>query len=133
MHGDPGRFRDAPDMAGMKQGNLFDAQASQEAKEHGMEVAAMNRAELLEEVRELARSIATGRPEGTCDMDLLVDRMLRRGLKPEALGNAAGSVFMGREWEFTGRRKRSARVSRHANEIKVWRYVGSTNQFSPEG
>jgi hypothetical protein len=35
------------------------------------------------------------------------------------LGNAAGSVFRGKEWRFTGRYIKSSRVSRHANENKL--------------
>jgi len=43
------------------------------------------------------------------------------GHKYGDLGNAAGSIFAGKRWKFTGDRVKSRRPSAHAREIKVWR------------
>jgi hypothetical protein len=38
------------------------------------------------------------------------------------LGKAAGSIFTdGKRWEYTGHRRRSARVSNHGRAIRIWR------------
>ena len=57
---------------------------------------------------------------GTVTMDTVSLEMQARGLHPEMLGNAAGSVFRGKDWRFTGRWEKSARVSNHARVNRVW-------------
>jgi hypothetical protein len=61
---------------------------------------------------------------GECTADDVQRVLIEQGISPHALGNAAGSLFRGGDWEWTGRRVKSARVHAHANELKVWRYVG---------
>lgn len=53
-----------------------------------------------------------------------VGKLLKDEHGIDSLGPAAGAIFRGKDWEFTGQRVTSARVSNHAREIKVWRYVG---------
>ena len=38
---------------------------------------------------------------------------------PELMGNAAGSLFRGNEFQFTGQWKRSERISNHARVIRM--------------
>jgi hypothetical protein len=46
--------------------------------------------------------------------------MLNYGEEPELLGNAAGSIFRGVEWECVGW-KQSERKTNHARAIRIWR------------
>ena len=98
---------------------LFDYAESQQRKEEGMALAASARPGDLEVARNIARHIARI-GDGTCNADQVGIELEARGIE---LGNASGSLFKGGCWEFTGRRIRSARKSRHAGEIKVWRLV----------
>jgi hypothetical protein len=104
----------------MNQLPLFDGKRSRALKAKGMAKAAAHRNELLDFARGLALSIAL-RGDGTANMDEVKIAMLRLRYDPSELGNAAGSVFKGNEWEFTGRYVKSQRVSAHARDIKVWR------------
>lgn len=100
--------------------DLFDWAESNRKKAVGMALASESRAELLEIARNIAREIgATG---SDVDADMVGQEMERRGYSVESLGPAAGSIFKGREWEFTGRRVRSSRKSNHGRELKVWRW-----------
>ena len=96
-------------------------QAGQAAKTAGMEVAAANRENSLQEARRIARSIALA-GDGTCDADQVGAELRRLGRSQ--LGPAAGSLFKSACWEFTGRRVLSRKTSNHARELKVWRYQG---------
>lgn len=99
--------------------NLFDAAESERRKEAGIAAAAEGRDYLLEIARDRARLVARERGEVT--MDDVVAAMLEDGFNPADLGNAAGAVFKGKEWVFTGRFVRSARVASHSNLLRVWR------------
>jgi len=98
----------------------FDLFEGEQKKAEGMSLAASNRSNLLGFARKVARDIALLRPDRTASADD-VGRALRRQGITQSLGNAAGSLFRGREWIFTGKRIKSKRVSNHAREIKVWR------------
>ena len=93
---------------------LFDGLA---AKAEGMQGAADAKSDLLNKARMLAATHAAD--HGTVTMDDVATMMEKCGL-PE-LGPAAGSVFKGSEWEFTGQRVLSTRAKNHARELKVWR------------
>jgi len=97
----------------------FDAAESQRHAEQGMLFAAENNAALLTLAREIARSIARRKGEVTAD-DVQME-LHNRGYSLKALGNAAGSLFRGREWVFTGRMVKSARIHAHSNLLRVWR------------
>ena len=101
--------------------DLFDWLESDRRKEEGMEIAAHNRGELLEIARQIAVDIALSHPCRECHADAVGREMRDRGY-PTELGPAAGSIFKGGDWEFTGRRKKSARVTNHSRELKIWRY-----------
>lgn len=91
-----------------------------EDKEKGMELAAEADASIepLELARGIALRLATMYGETNADQ---VGQLLWTEHQIKSLGPAAGSIFKGPEWEFTGKRVLSTRVSNHAREIKVWR------------
>lgn len=99
--------------------DLFDALESERAKQEGMRVAADNRLDVLA----LARSIASdlGAQHGEVHADM-VGRVLKDSYGIETLGPAAGSLFKTDQWEFTGRFKKSARVTNHSRLLRVWRF-----------
>ena len=86
-------------------------------KREGMQQAAKSKNELLEKALEIARNHPNARDGIT--MDDVVFEMRKQELP--SLGNAAGSVFLGKAWEFTGERRKSTRLESHGNELKVWR------------
>ena len=99
---------------------MFDKHASERAKTHGMQRAADGTREFLGYAREVARELAATRPQGITADDVQ-QALVERGYDIHQLGNAAGSLFRGPEWIFTGERRRSVRIHAHANELKVWR------------
>ena len=84
------------------------------------------RLELLEFARQLARVCALTHPDGLCTVDDVYDALVRLGHASGALGNTAGSIFRGGEWELTRLRLRSRRRSSRGREIKVW-HLASRN------
>lgn len=100
--------------------NLFDAAESEARKTAGMSSAEGARAKVLDLARKTARHLASLNGEVTSDD---VNDVLSRAydISPSELGPAAGSVFKGKGWEFTGKRVRSRYVRNHSRELKVWR------------
>jgi hypothetical protein len=98
---------------------LFDSDRADQAKQRGMEQAALSRAEALQVAKEIAWYLGRTRPE--VDVDMVQREFIRLGHLPEELGNAAGSIFKGSEWEWTGKRKKSVRISNHSRWVMVWR------------
>jgi hypothetical protein len=93
----------------------FDLTVGRSERDAGITVAANNNAEALAIAREEARKIAL--ECGRCDINTVQRVMQMRGLH---LGNAAGSVFKGKEWERVGIGQ-ATRVSSHARMISVWK------------
>ena len=95
-------------------------ETAQTLKEEGMNRAAKNRPEALV----IARGFATklGRLYSEVTMDDVAAWLT--GDELESLGNAAGSVFKGKQWEWTGRFIQSTRLQSHGNLLRVWRWVG---------
>jgi len=106
----------------MTQHSLFDARRSEKLKAEGMAIAADNARDYLEIAREIAREIALAHPRQECDADR-VGRVLKRRLDIETLGPAAGSLFRGKEWIFTGQWVKSKRITNHSRMIRIWRLV----------
>ncbi len=79
---------------------------------------------LLEVARECAREMSYVTRGGECTSDGVAGAMQRSGYRYEDLGNAAGAIFSGKEWVFTGRMVASTWPSSHGKWIKVWRYEG---------
>jgi predicted RNase H-like nuclease len=99
----------------------YDAIEGERQKDEGMAAAAMARAELLTIAREIARHLAYDRWDRCISADDVLQHMEIR--RYPSLGPAAGSLFQTPEWEFTGQRIKSVRISNHAREIKVWRLL----------
>jgi hypothetical protein len=98
---------------------LFDRAASIAAKDEGINRAADNKASLLAFARKQAIEVA--REKGEITMDDVAKRLVEKGVSVFALGNAAGSLFKGKQWQWTGRYRKSERVHAHSNPLKVWR------------
>ena len=103
--------------------DLFDLAEAKRLKEEGMASAAANKHDLLKHARHVAKQIAMLRDSRTVTADDVSRAFAREGIT-DSLGNAAGSIFRGSDWEFTGERINSQRKTNHSREIKVWRYVG---------
>jgi hypothetical protein len=90
-------------------------------KEAGMEAAARNRSELLVFARQCALDVAQFRHDRTCTSDMVAAKMALMGASYDDLGNAAGSIFKGNQWRFTGEYTKSQRPTAHARDIKIWK------------
>jgi translation elongation factor EF-Ts len=99
---------------------MFDKHAAERAKASGMKQAADGTRDFLDYARGVAREIAAKQPSGITADDVQ-QALVERGHNIHQLGNAAGSLFRGPEWIFTGERRRSVRIHAHSNELKVWR------------
>jgi hypothetical protein len=101
----------------------FDPALAERFKREAMACAASSPAhqELLRLLRPALVSIALSRsPDRSVTADDAQVWLGEHGYPPAALGNAAGSLFRGGQWELVGYRQ-SERVSRHRNRVGVWR------------
>jgi hypothetical protein len=103
----------------MTQPTLFDLNEGNRLRVTGSILARDSRSELFAIARGLAVNLA--REHGTVSYDDVYREMVASGMSPELMGNAAGSLFRGNEFQFTGQWKRSERISNHARVIRVWR------------
>ena len=94
-----------------------------ERKATGMDDAADARRPDLEIAREAAIAAAMSRPDKTATADDAYRGLLAAGYLASDLGPAAGCLFRGKNWTYTGRRKRSARVSNHGRAVRIWQLV----------
>ena len=101
----------------------FDLSAGVAAREAGMAQAAMNRSEILDIARRLIRQAALGRVDRTATADDASEGLARMGFPANALGNAAGSLFRGKDWQFTDQWSPSHRITNHGHQNRVWRLV----------
>ena len=84
-------------------------------KREGMKLAADKRPDDLLIARDIAKMLC--RAYGTVTADQVQERLDKR----IDLGNAAGSIFKGGAFTWTGEYVKSVRRSRHAGLIRVWR------------
>ena len=86
-----------------------------------MSRAASKRNPLLAKVQCVAVEVA--RRKGSITMDDVTFEMLMREpyYRPEDLGNAAGSVFKGKQWQFCDVYLASVRPESHGRMLRVWR------------
>lgn len=72
----------------------------------------------------IAREIAVMLGDNGADvyMDLVTEELAGYGYSPKDLGNAAGSVFSGKGWTFTGRFHKSTRKERKGSSQRIWVY-----------
>ena len=104
----------------MNNHNLFDEDLSDKLKEEGMARAEANAETPLQLARWSAKSIA--RDKGVVNADDVGRRLQWHGI--DSLGPAAGSLFKGKEWEFTGNWVKSKRITNHSRMIREWRLTG---------
>ena len=102
----------------MSQGNLFDRDESQRRKEDGMELGASNRESQLSLARRVARMQCVINGKTNADE---VGRHLHEIYGIDSLGPAAGSIFKGKEFEFTGEFVQSERKTNHGRLLRVWK------------
>lgn len=103
----------------MNEESEFNLPEGEGRREEGMALARHNRARTLHVARMIARYL--GRKQHLVSADDVQRLMIQYGQGP--LGNAAGSLFRGDEWEFTGEWTKSSRVSNHAHQNRIWRYT----------
>ena len=99
------------------QNDLFSLPEALRLKEQGMRQAADNDPTTLEYAREIAKMVA--RINGTVTADDVQLRLNESGYGH--LGPAAGSLFRGPDWIFTGDWRTSDRITNHARCNRVWR------------
>lgn len=95
----------------------FDHASSQADKRYGMRLAEEAAVDLLEQARDIARRLA--RENGTVTADDVGRALGDNG--SSSLGPAAGSLFRGREWTWTGQWAPSKRRTNHGRMLRVWR------------
>jgi hypothetical protein len=115
-------FTETPYVAAWQRSAVFDAKLAERFKREAMAAAAASPAhqELLRLLRPALVRLALCRDSRTVTADDAQAWLADHGYAPGALGNAAGSLFKGGEFELVGYRK-SVRVSRHCNRVGVWR------------
>ena len=100
----------------------FDFAEGREKGVQGKALAASRRRYVLRYARSLAVRMAIQQPDSRITADEVYAEMVRREIDVALLGNAAGSLFRGKWWRWTGDRRRPKRVSNHGRWIMVWRY-----------
>ena len=104
----------------MTQLSLADAEA---AKRKGLDTVEQNDKRFIKFLRIAARSLSNSLGEVSTDELRVV--ATQHGLEPHS-PNTWGAILRGKDWEVIGRKK-SAVVSNHAREIRVYRYVGGNS------
>jgi hypothetical protein len=99
----------------------FNLQAGEDLKATALDNAEKRNA--LELGRQFAREAALRRADRTATADDAARGFLRIGKPADFLGNSAGALFRGNEWEFTGRWQKSHRTTNHARQNRVWRLI----------
>lgn len=102
----------------MNQSDLFDSVRSGSLKSEGMERAADNVKTVLEQARVIAREYASRYGRVNAD-DVGKYMKSRHGIT--TMGPAAGSIFRGKEWIFTGNFVKSSRITNHSRLLREWR------------
>lgn len=90
----------------------------EQKRDEGIAKASAHRDNVLLRAKYFARIIAL--EIGYANADLVHERLIADGYKSWELGNAAGAVFRGKEWECIGYIK-STREGNHARTIRQWR------------
>lgn len=103
---------------------VFDRERAQTDKDHGMDAAASNRGELLEAAREAMIQLALSRDTREIDADDITSWLIDQGIHPSRLGPAIPSVFRDGVWQWTGRWRKSNRVSNHRSDLRIWKLTG---------
>lgn len=105
------------------QTTIFDAIRANRLADAGVERAARGKGPLLDLARRGAVEIARSRESKTVTADDVQAWLVRQGIEESKLGNAAGSVFRGPQWRYTGVTVKSQRPASHGRLIRVWELV----------
>lgn len=113
--------------------DVFNLKLGEALRDMGIEMAASKPQAVMNLMlgRALCRNAAIRRYDRTATADDAARGFIKYGFDANLLGNAAGSLFSGGQWEFTGQWKKSNRVTNHAHQNRVWRLMterGSTDQ-----
>ena len=108
-------------MSGMIDPDLWDLEAGEQLKEEGRRRAEESHFSVLEFARDGLENIARGRESREVTADDATRYLVDNGIEHNALGASAGSLFRGKQWEFTGRWEKSKKASNHASDLRVWR------------
>lgn len=106
------------DIFGEQPPPTFSAPLAQRAKKEGMKRTAV-RNKWLPRAREIAVELI--RKNGSTHADAVRQQLEAEGMPEKGLGNAAGSIFMTKQFEATGEEHISTRVKGHGNKQEVWR------------
>lgn len=96
-------------------------ETGKQLRDAGITLACQAKTALLRECREHLKLVARSRFSREASADDAAEYCVQRGLGEHALGNAAGGLFRGGEWVWTGRWIKSTRDHAHANDLRVWR------------
>lgn len=99
----------------------FNLGEGERLRDEGIEAAALTRSDVLSVAKRVARQIALSRPNRELTADAVQAVMIGLGFTPAQLGNAAGAIFRGKAWVWTGRVVKSSRKSNRARILRVWR------------
>lgn len=99
----------------------FNQQQGLFGKQAGKAEAQRKRKHVLHLARVVAEQVATTRASSQLTIDAVMFYLDKwHGYGPSDLGQAAGSVFRGDQWEKVGR-KASERASSHGREVTIWK------------
>lgn len=109
---------------------LFDQAEANRQRDIGMSraISSDERSALLAHAQAIAVELC--RTGAVITSDHVAVAMLRQGVNYADLGNAAGSVFNRKMFEWTGDVCQSIRVSTHGRMIKAWRLRSKTKGTS---
>jgi hypothetical protein len=100
----------------------FDAVESERHRDAGVALAADNNAMRLVQAKDIARELWFRLRRPVSMDDVILEMTKRHNVK--TLGNAAGSVFAGRDWKWSGEFTKSIRINAHRNLLRLWIYIG---------
>ena len=96
---------------------LFDYAQSKQRRDEGMKTASDGRKDILTGARTIARFLAM--LNGQVTADDVRREWEYRGRNWSNLGNAAGSIFKGKQWQCVGFENSTVTTS-HARALRVW-------------
>jgi hypothetical protein len=88
----------------------------------------VNRPAALQLARQVAVEAALHNHYKRVNMDVVQKALAERGIDSTVLGNAAGSVFSGKDWKNTQTTVKSEREGNRGRRIIVWEYVGDKRE-----
>jgi len=108
--------------------DLFDKWSSERAKTVGKTIAAEAQPTNLELAQDIAREMGLLGEVNADD----VGRVLLQRHSIKSLGGAAGSIFSGDDWKWTGKFVKSTRTKNHSRLLMVWRLKSFSSSASDE-